>query len=477
MLRRFLRDSAVYGLSTILVRGVSIFLVPVYTRILRPEDYGAVDIMMVFVAVVAVTVPLEISQALARLLPDGDTDDARSRLASTALFFTLATYTGFVGMGALFAAQLAALLLDDPTATDIIHVALAVAWTSGIFYLLQNQLRFSLKPAQYAASGVVYSLVGIAVSVLLVVGLRLGVLGVLLGQVAGGVAGIGIAGLFTRSAYRIVFDGRVLREMLAFSLPLVPSSVGVIVTLYVDRAAVKELLGLADLGLYGIGYRLSSLVTLLMVGFSGALVPLIYAHYREPGTPRELSRIFRIFTALAGIVTVGLSLFATEILMVATTPAYYAGATVVPLLAPALLLSSMYIFAPGLAIARRTGMTSVINIVGGVLNAVLNVVLIPPLGISGAALATLLSAAAIFGAYMVFSQRHYPVPHAWSILTVMVVIVGAAVILGTALPAGLGAPLVAKALLFLAAGAVLVVLAFRRSRAEVEGPPGLEGAR
>lgn len=458
MLRRFLRDSAIYGISTVLVRGISLLLVPLYTRVLSPTDYGMVDILSVFTALAAVTVALEISQAMARFLPDTDDPEARTAIASTSLIFTLATYTAFVAVAALLSRPLAGLLLNSEDRNGVVLVALAVTWASGVFYMLQNQLRFQLRPMQYATSGMVFTLTGILFTVIFVLGLRWGVVGVLAGQAIGAGLGVGVAFAWARRLYRPLFDVARLREMLAFSLPLVPSSVGVFVTLYIDRISVKQLLSLHDLGVFGIGYRIASIVTLLMVGFQGALTPLIYAHYREPNTPGELARIFSFFVALALTVCLGLAIFAHEIIGLVAPRDYAGGAVVVPLLAPALLLSAMYIFAPGLGIAKRTGITSVINLVGAALNTALNLALIPMLGIQGSAIATATSAAVIFGWYVLLSQRHYPVPYAWSRLAVAVIGAVALYAVSTRLPPGEWLAVVAKAGLLLAAGLLFVWL-------------------
>lgn len=408
-----MRDSAIYGLAGILVRSVSLLLVPVYTRILSPTDYGIIDLVTVFTAFVSVTVALEIAQALARFLPDSETAEERSAYASAALWFTIAGYAAFTIVAVAFASPLAALLLDSAERRDLMLVALPLVVGSGVFYLLQSQLRFELRPTQYAISGIVYSGVGIAASVLLVAGLRVGVTGVFLGQAIGALVGIAVAGSWARHSYRWAVDFGRLREMVRFSLPLVPSSVGVIVALYVDRIAIKELLTLHDVGLFGIGYRVASVVTLLMIGFQGALTPLIYSHYRDPETPGELAKIFSFFVTVAIGVCLLLAVFAGEIVRLATAPAYWDGAVVVPLLAPALLLSTLYVFTPGLAIAKRTGAISAISLLGAGLNTVLNFTLVPLLGIRGAAASTLIGAATVFALSMVASQRHYPVPHAW----------------------------------------------------------------
>ena len=310
--------------------------------------------------------------------------------------------------------------------------AAAAIWicTGGVMYLILNQLRWMLDPRGYAIVSVLGGVGSIAFSVALVVGAHLGVLGVLVGGSIGNVLAL-VLGLFrARSVYGVVFRTDRLRQMLRFSLPLVPSGIAVFVTLYIDRIAISRLMTTADVGLFGIGYRLASVSSLLILGFQAAITPIVYTRYREPDAPTQLAGLFRAFAAVALLLSLTLAMFADEIIRALTTPSFYGGSVVVPILAPALLLSGMYVLAPGLAISRRTGSIALISIGGAGLNTVLNLLLIPGLGIQGAALATLLGAAAMFGAYMIVSQTLYPVPHEWTSLALATA--GTAAIFGAA---------------------------------------------
>jgi O-antigen/teichoic acid export membrane protein len=91
---------------------------------------------------------------------------------------------------------------------------------------------------------------------------------------------------------------------------------------------------------------------------------------------------------------------------------------VIPPLALASICSRLYIFAPGLDIEKKTRLIMLINLGAALLNVALCFLLIPPLGLTGAALSTLLAAFSGFVAYMACSQRFYPVPHAWRPLIV-----------------------------------------------------------
>lgn len=434
MLRQFFKDSAVYGAASILVRSAALLLVPFYTRVLIPDDYGVIDLLTITTSFIAVTVALEIAQAVARFFPDAAGESQRVGYASTSLWFSITAYSLFLIVSVVLADQLSAWLLGAGDRAAIFRVAMAATWFTGIFYLVQSQLRYSLQPRRYVMSSVIFSLTSLATSVLFVLVLGQGVIGVFYGQLAGGIVGLAVALRSSGGVYRLEFDRVKLAQMLRFSIPLIPSSIGVIVALYIDRIAINELMTISDVGLFGVGYRLSSVTGLLMVGFVSALTPLIYTHYSDAGTPLELARIFRSFVALALLTCLALALFAQDILAVMTTPAYIPGAVVVPLLAPALLLSGMYIFAPGLGILKRTATISVINIGAAVLNTGLNFVLIPAMGIAGAATATFLSSVVVFSANMVASQRLYPVPHDWRRLGSAVLVAVLLYLVGRAVP-------------------------------------------
>jgi O-antigen/teichoic acid export membrane protein len=416
LLARFLKDSAIYGAAGMLTRGIMLLLIPLYTRALAPEGFGVIDLLTVFGAIISLTVALEISQGVARFFLDTDSKDERRTYASTALWFTVGAYSVFVLAAVAFATPLARIVIGTAGWEPVFRLAAAAIALNGVYYLFQNQLRWQLQPLHYGLASVVYVVATGTVSVVLVYGLRLGVIGIYYGQIAGAVLGSGVAWWFARSSYAWRFSIERCAEMLQFSLPLVPSSIAVFLSMYVDRICIREMLTLDDLGVYGIAFRFASVMSLLLLGFQGSLMPLVYQHHAQPSTPRDLSRIFRGFLLLAVPAVAGVSLFAREIVTLFTTPAYAAAAMVIPPLAGAALLSNMYIFAPGAAIAKRTGLIAAVNVGAAVINLGLNLLLIPRMGISGAALATLVSAAAGFSAYMAIGQRLYPVPHSWQMV-------------------------------------------------------------
>jgi O-antigen/teichoic acid export membrane protein len=447
MIRQFLKDSVVYGFSRFLTYGISLILIPIYTRVFNPSDYGIIDILNVFESIVGLTIALEISQAVIRLFPEMKTEVERVAYSSTALWFTVFVYAVFVITAWVFADTLNAVLIDDNHHQNLFQIAVLAMAVVKIFIVAQTQLRCRLQPLQYAATSVLFALASAVISLLFIFVVQIGLIGVFIGELCGAAIAGMVAFYYSRRDFSFTFDFTKLREMLRFSVPLIPSSVAFFVYLYIDRIAIRELLSLDALGVFGIGYRVTSVVQLLMFGFQIALTPLIYTYHSDPRTPVDLARLFRLFLFGALIFSMGLILFADEVLLVMTGPAFYEAATVIPFLVPATLLLNMYIFTPGLSIQKKTHIFAAVNVVGAILNAVLNFVFIPIWGIQGAALATFLSSAIIFMSHMIFSQKSYPVPHEWIPILKSILLIVVVIWLGLQLDLELWAELVLKLVL------------------------------
>ena len=96
MLKQFFKDSFVYGLSNVISRGIAPFLLPLYTRVFSPTDYGVIDILTIVATLVNLTVALEITQGVMRHYAEAASAGDRARFVSTALWFSMVMYGLFV---------------------------------------------------------------------------------------------------------------------------------------------------------------------------------------------------------------------------------------------------------------------------------------------------------------------------------------------------------------------------------------------
>lgn len=404
------RDAFIYGLSTLLTRGQQIVLIPIYTRFLGTAEYGAVEAMAIFGALVNLTVALEISQGVARYLADAPDLAARRRYAFTALLFSLFCYSVFVVVLALLSSTFAEWLFEGQAGLTALMVGVGALAVNGVFVLVQDILRWQLRPMAYFLAGAAYAFGGGIVGVGFVVA-GFGVSGVFLGQLAGALAGFVIALFASRSLWRHArFDFGALKQMLGFSAPLVVSSLAVFAGTFTDRIVVRELLGLEALGMYAVSARFASVVAILTVGLQAALTPLVYRTWREPGAAQKLAQVFRIY--LAGMVPVigVLALFSSEIVSMVVGNAFLEASVVLPVQAAASLFLSLYVFAPGLFLGKRTVIAAVVNLGGAAMNLALCLWLTVAMGLIGAALSATIAAACVFAGHVSLGRRYFDVP-------------------------------------------------------------------
>ncbi len=433
MVRRFFRDSAIYTLPVAISSGMSFILFPFYAHHFSPREYGAYDLLTLTGILVGWTVALEIYQAVGRFVA-GEKDVERARsYASTALWFATGAYTVFAVLVELFAVPASHLLLGKSVSPVLLRVAVPWMCVSGILSIAQAQLRWQLRPVSFAAASLFLAFVTAAASALLVFVARLEVEGAILGQLAGCTAGLAYVLVATRGTFYLHVDKQKLREMIAYSAPLVPASAAGFLNLYADRLVIQHLRTLGDVGVYGVGYRIAAITTLLLAGFQGAALPLIIARRDEPSAPADLARIFRVFTAIVLASFIVLTMFATPALRFLAAAEFQRAYSVVPFLLISTVFAGMYMFAAGVALGRTTMVVARITVLAGVGNLVLALALVGPLGIIGAGIATAGTSVAWFVALMVVSQRRYPVPHRWGQLVAAFVTVTSLVLISLAI--------------------------------------------
>jgi O-antigen/teichoic acid export membrane protein len=413
LIKFFVKDALIYTSHTVLTRGIGIFLLPIYTYIASPEELGALDLFLVFGNIISLTVALEISQGVARFIPE--LSDVKQRLVyvSTALYFTLFMYALFFITASTFYVELNHFITGKGEYAPFFQLALVHIALHGFFYYLQNHLRYEGNSIGYAIVSVFYAATNLASAIVFGIVYNLGLTAILYSMIVS-VLLASLLGLFLlRKSFGLVFKLGPLKQLLKFSILLVPTSMLVFVSLYVDRYMINILLDLESVGHYGIAVRLASAASLVMIGFQMAITPLVYKHYNEPAAPESLALIFKYFVVFAVFFFLVYSLVAEELLILLTTPEFYLVANVIPLLVLALLFSNMYVFMPGIGIRKKTHLIFLISIFAAFINIVLNYFLIPIFGILGAALATAIGYFVAFLCFIFFSQKLYYVPHKW----------------------------------------------------------------
>jgi O-antigen/teichoic acid export membrane protein len=420
MIKKFLSDGVNYLIPGVLSRGIAFLLLPIYTRTLSPDEYGSFELFMTFLAFATLTVPFEISQSVGRFLANAGSDCERAEIFSSAFWFTVSCYSVFSVVAISYSESFSTAIFRNSEMSSEFIIGIGYVYFYGIFYLTQNQLRWELRSKAYGVTALLLALISALTSLYLGYLEELGLYGILFGLFFGAFIG-SLVGIW-KLRNRIILNVNVkrLKEMLSFSFPLVFSGIFIWANLYSDRFLIEYFLGLDALGVYGVAVRLSAMTGLLMLGVQGAMMPLVYSNLNDPKTPYYVGHIFRFFLVIAATLVFFVSVFSFEIIRIMTTPKFFDAQIILPVMMVASLATNMYIFAPGLGIARKTTQIAAIGLVALSLNISLNIILIPKLGLLGAAVSGCVSGIAGFLLHVFSGRRWFNVRfRGWSAATTL----------------------------------------------------------
>ena len=184
-------------------------------------------------------------------------------------------------------------------------------------------------------------------------------------------------------------------------------------------------LGLAEAGLYSLAVKFAQAVNVLVRGFQLAWPPLAYSIRDDDEARRAYATVVTLFVAGCAFVVTGMWLFSRWIVRALAAPKFFDSYEAIGLISTAVTLYALYMVL--VVILGRTGRTE-FNLPAAlaalVANVVLNLLLVPPLGIVGAGLALVASYLVVLALMYVFTQRLFPVPYQWGRLARVVLTVG-----------------------------------------------------
>jgi O-antigen/teichoic acid export membrane protein len=409
------KQTVVYGLSGAALQLFGLVTLPVFARAFTPAQFGVIEIGTVTYSLLAVLTDAGLRSASQRNYFEYKADQPRER-GAVLLTALLASVTIGAAIGivlALVSGPLAdALFKGTGEASVLVVVAITLPVSAAVAFTRES-MRLHFRAWHYLISAVLSGGVAAAVSLVEVLALGSGVIGLFIGTLAGNAAA-GLYGLvvarrsFGRGASRVE-----LRSMLAYGLPLIIPGLSLWGLSFVDRYLLAGLSDLAQVGEYAVANRLAGVVLFIVTAFGTAFSPFIFSLYSEDreAETRVRARILNLLTLGLLAVSVAIGLYARELIML-IAPGFHSAYQSVGLLVLGTTdygITTVVLF--GISITRRTGWAAIYSTVAALLNVALNIALIPFSGQVGAAIATAAAFALLAVLYYRKSQQLYPTPY------------------------------------------------------------------
>jgi O-antigen/teichoic acid export membrane protein len=431
LLARLAKDAAVYGIGSLAQGALLFLLLPVYTRVLPREAYGAFALLLGLLYAGEILFRSGLHYAFLTLAPHEANEEGRRRIGRTA-WSALAVQAGVLFLALLPAASpLSRWLTGSPDHAGAVRLILVHLLITTPVVVKACLLRSAGRPKAVVGLSVGQLAVTFACSLGLVAGFGRGVQGAFEGYALGSlVFGLATAVPLLRDP-GFGFDHARRRDLYRLGVSYTAAQLLLLGVAYSGRYLLRAFATLHEVALYDVAYKMGMLLTLLVGPFSVAWTSGLFDVARSERPQEAFASVFKYLMSLLAWAGLGISLLAPEGILLLGGRPYAEAAEVVPLVATGFVLagaSSFLGMGPALARSSRELVTaSASALVAGV---GLCILLIRPWGLWGAATAAFASALVQAASMLRGAQRCYKVAYPWPAMGKLTLLYGASIALG-----------------------------------------------
>jgi O-antigen/teichoic acid export membrane protein len=423
-IRKLGSESLIYGLSGVFTKFISIFLVPFYTAVFSPADYGIMGLITNTFTLVNILAVLALDNAAHRWYWEYEEEEERRTTINSWAWFQFGLMV-FAAVGLFWGSNfLAVRFLERPDASLYIKInALALPLTSWVT-VVTNVLRLQRRAKMTVLYTLSTSLLYIGLNVVFILWLGMGLAGIYYSQLIMAFVGMVWAFVLLRGFIRFPsVDRERLREMLRYSVPFIPAGIAFWVVNLSGSYFLQFFASTREVGLYQIGTTVATATALVTNAFQQAWGPFALSIHKNEDANNVYAEVLTLYTVGASAICMLLTLFAPEILQVLTNPRYYDAAWVAGILSFNYLFIGLgYIASIGLGIAKKTAPMGFIMTVSAGFILLFNFLLVPVFGKEGSAVATLIAQAIVPVYLFSRSQKIYLIPYNFKAATMVLLL-------------------------------------------------------
>lgn len=388
----FIENFLVYGLAGIIGKAIPVIMVPIITRLISDTSiYGVYDLLRVLVSFGSAFAVLGMYDAMFRMFFDKETEEYKKKVCSSSLIVVSfsSIIVGFFII--IFSKSFSRLLFStDEYCIWVMLMGLQTAF-GALGSIIAAPTRMQNKRKVFVTLSVVTPMISYGVSITLIL-LVDPFMGLIFGAFASVLARLIIFWMLNSKWFSLKLVDRSLAiEMLKIGLPLMPTFIIYWVFSSFDRIMISNILGTSQNGIYAVGSKMAQVSQLIYTAFAGGWAYFTYSTMKDEDHSRMISKVYEYLGIISFVSTILLTPMIPSLFKVLFAGDYVKGYKVAPyLFLSPLLLMLFQTSSSQLLVIKKSYWVTISLVAGALLNIVLNLFLIPILGIEGAAIATLL---------------------------------------------------------------------------------------
>ncbi len=370
MILKFIKDFLVYGLASILGKIVAVFLMPIYTSILTKEEYGAMALILSCSGVLDLISNLNIHSGIARDYYERDTN--KVSLVSTG-FFSILMISTFVFILMLVTTDIwTEYVLGIPQYKTAFILMLASVPVTSFHNYFSILTRFKRKPWLYTVGILIQITVQVSISIYGVVFLRGGIVWVFWGALIGQCCDTLYNMYINKELLSFVYENKYIKRALKFSIPTLPAIIAGWLDTSFGQIIIGRYISIEELGVYSIAVSISSAFILISTALQNVWSPFLYENYQKEYFQEEVNRLYKFFVLCLAALSITLSLFSKEIVLLLSNETYLKASEYIVMLC---IPMAFYVILPfassGVSISRDTKFIGISYVSGTIANLIL----------------------------------------------------------------------------------------------------------
>ncbi len=440
-LKQLAGQTVIYGLSTILARIINFLFVPIYTRVLSTESYGVVTEFMAYIAVLQVVLVLGLETGCFRFANKEGVDP--KKVYSSAFVTVFCVSATFLALMIAFATPLASLLGYGGYESCIMYMGGILA-LDAVTAILFAKLRQESRAMKFALLKTVKIITETAANLILFLwfpkhvdsarwllnfipetpDFSYVIFSIFISCI---VCGLLFIPDFLKLSFRL--DRKLMRQMLAYSLPLMVAALPGVINDFLDRILFRFFDTNADawrssLGLYQAAVKLAVIMNLFIQMFRYAAEPFFFKRAKDKDSKELYASVQEYFTAFCGFVFLGVILY-IDIIALILGPQFRSAVGIVPvMLLSYMILGMLFNVSMWYKLSGKTNMAIWITLSGLVVTALVIIVFMPKYSYWAAAFGHLASYVVMFIISSVLGAKYYPIPYRWNRIMMIVLLMG-----------------------------------------------------
>lgn len=428
-LKELSKDTAIYGISTMIGRFLGFLLFPIYTNVFSPSEYGHFTLVYAYLGFLNVVYIYGMDAAFMKYTSLAKNEEKKATF-STPYFFVVFTTVIFSLLFYIFLIPISdGINLPIEYSNLLIYVIFILLFDT--FALIPfSSLRLERKTQKFAFIKFANIFINLSLNIVLILVYNFGIEAIFISNLVASI--FSFVALIPEIAKKLQFHINVLilKKMLKFGIPYLAAAFTSMIVQVIDVPIVEKLTNTATLGIYRANYKLGIFMMLFVQMFNFAWQPFFLENAKEANAKEIFAKVFTLFLIISSVAWAFLSLFVGDIVQIEFAGRtllgrqYLSGLPIIPIILLGYLFNGLYMnFTAGIYIEEKTKYFPIVTIAGATINVIVNFTLIPILGIMGAAWATLASYIVMAVGLFVISQKFYRIDYEYfKILKIFVII-------------------------------------------------------